>query len=158
MSVLCDTSRRQTRFYFIWSTNCVSVFKLASTFYLKLIFFPLCVAYRILVPQLGIVCSSCCGSTESSPLDCQGIPGVLTFKNWGFSFKRPLLMSSFNENHSAHILNGTVKVRHSDHMEPSFLHDQRSFLVPPCCSVISFTGHFPLSVWSREIVEFSSMI
>lgn len=33
--VLCETSKRQTRFYFIWSTNCVSVFKLVSAFYLK---------------------------------------------------------------------------------------------------------------------------
>ena len=34
-SVLCETSQRQTRFYFIWSINCVPVFKLVSTFYLK---------------------------------------------------------------------------------------------------------------------------
>ena len=70
VSVLCDTSQSQTRFCLIWSTNCVSVFKLVSTFYLKLkkkkIFFsPHCVAYGILVPQLGIVCGPCCGSTES---------------------------------------------------------------------------------------------
>ena len=36
VSVLCDTSQSQTRFCLIWSTNCVSVFKLVSTFYLKL--------------------------------------------------------------------------------------------------------------------------
>ena len=35
MSVLCETSQRQTRFHFIWSINCVPVFKLVSTFYLK---------------------------------------------------------------------------------------------------------------------------